>query len=237
MTELRRIAAQTAWALLQGWRRLSATQQIMMRGVALFAVLIISGVLIGGWASRATAAVDPETGAYTGTAVISEYQRLRASLDTTSGELELVRLRLERAEELIKYSARYRIPADLAELVYDVALREGLDPELGFRLVNIESGFNVRAKSHADAYGLAQVQPATARFYEPDITVEQLLEPERNLRIGFRYLRDLLETYGDIRLALLAYNRGPSRVKTLLDQGKDPDNGYPSSLMEGYPGG
>lgn len=237
MTELRRIAAQVAWALLQGWRRLSATQQIMMRGVALFAVLILSGVLIGGWASRATASVDRQTGTYNGTAVISEYQRLRASLDTTSGELELVRLRLERAEELIKYSARYRIPADLAELVYDVALREGLDPELGFRLVNIESGFNVRAKSHADAYGLTQVQPATARFYEPEITVEQLLEPERNLHLGFRYLRDLLETYGDIRLALLAYNRGPTRVKTLLDQGQDPDNGYPSSLMEGYPGG
>jgi soluble lytic murein transglycosylase-like protein len=84
---------------------------------------------------------------------------------------------------------------------------------------------------------LAQVQVATARFYDPSITAEQLYEPETNLRIGFRFLRDLMETYGDMRLALLAYNRGPTRIKTLLEEGQNPDNGYPSSLMEGYPGG
>ncbi len=67
--------------------------------------------------------------------------------------------------------------------------------------------------------------------------MERLFEPERNLRIGFRFLRDLLETYGDVSIALLAYNRGPSRVKDLIDAGRDPDNGYPSVLMEGYTGG
>jgi soluble lytic murein transglycosylase-like protein len=158
-------------------------------------------------------------------------------MKASSGELELARLRLARAEAVLAYSARYEVPANLAELVYDVALREGLDPDLGFRLVKVESGFNVSAKSRANAYGLAQVQLATARFYESDITMERLLEPERNLRIGFRYLRYLMENYDDINLALLAYNRGPSRIKDLLDAGRDPDNGYPGVLMEGYTGG
>jgi len=149
----------------------------------------------------------------------------------------LVRLRLARAHALLTYSTRYRIPADLAELVFDVAVQEGLEPELAFRLVNLESAFNPRAKSHANAYGLAQVQLGTAKFYKRDITAEELYEPELNLRIGFRYLRDLLENYDDIKLALLAYNRGPSRLKTLIEEGVNPDNGYPSTLMEGYPGG
>jgi soluble lytic murein transglycosylase-like protein len=214
-------------------RRLSGTQQLMFRGILLVGALVVLGTVVGGFAPSAIASGDSST--YTGTAVLSEFMRLRNSLDNTSGELELARLKLARAEDLLTYSARYRIPADLAALIYDVALSEGLEPELGFRLVNVESQFNVRAKSHANAYGLAQVQVATARFYEPDVTVERLLEPERNLRIGFRYLRDLVDTYGDVKLSLLAYNRGPMRVRTLLAEGRDPANGYASTLMEGYP--
>lgn len=234
MNDIERITEEARAALRQGWNRLSATQKTMLRGAALFVGITAFATLLGGWAPRAIASTAGE--AYTGTADLSEFRRLRASLDTTSGQLELMQLKLHRAEALITYSARYRIPADLAGLVYDVALREGIDPELGFRLVNLESGFNPRARSHAKAYGLAQVQVATARFYEPQITVEQLYEPERNLEIGFRYLRDLLETYGDTRLALLAYNRGPSRINSLMKEGADPDNGYPGILMEGYPG-
>ena len=234
MNDIRRISEEAQAALRQGWNRLSATQKLMLRGAALFGAIVVFTALVGGWAPKAVA--SSSTDAYTGTAVLSEFARLRASLDTTSGELELVRLKLHRAEALLTYSARYRIPADLTALVYDVALREGIDPELAFRLVNLESGFNARAKSHANAYGLAQVQIATARFYEPDITVEQLYEPEMNLEIGFRFMRDLLETYGDIRLALLAYNRGPSRINTLMEEGENPDNGYAGVVMEGYQG-
>lgn len=234
MNDIKRISEEAQAALRQGWNRLSATQKLMLRGAVLFGAIVVFTALVGGWAPKAVA--SSSTDAYTGTAVLSEFARLRASLDTTSGELELVRLKLNRAEALLTYSARYRIPADLTALVYDVALREGIDPELAFRLVNLESGFNARAKSHANAYGLAQVQIATARFYEPDITVEQLYEPEMNLEIGFRFMRDLLETYGDIRLALLAYNRGPSRINTLMEEGENPDNGYAGVVMEGYQG-
>ncbi|MFQ5704515.1 MAG: lytic transglycosylase domain-containing protein [Gemmatimonadales bacterium] len=216
-------------------RRLSATQILMVRGTVLFTALVALGAMLGGWAPTATAADSGDT--YTGTAVMKELRRLQTSLDTTSGELLLARLSLKRAQALLKYSARYRVPADLAQLVYDVALREGIDPELGFRLVSVESGFMARARSRAKAYGLTQVQLATARFYDRDVTVEELYEPEHNLELGFRYLRDLIQTYGDIHLALLAYNRGPSKVRKLMEEGRDPDNGYPTSLMEGYRGG
>ena len=43
-------------------------------------------------------------------------------------------------------------------------------------------------------------------------------------------------TYDDVSLALLAYNWGPSRLRELLAQGRDPRNGYASTIMSGYQG-
>ncbi len=217
------------------WRRWSATQQLTVRGFGILLLVLGIGAVAGARAPSAVAS-DSDGGTYTGTAIQSQFRSLQVSLDTTAGELELARLRLRRAEDILRYSSEYQVPANMVELVYDVALREGIDPELAFRLVNLESGFTVRARSHANALGLAQVQPATARFYEPTITAEQLYDPETNLRIGFRYLRHLIETYGDVKLALLAYNRGPGRVKELMDAGRDPRNGYATRIMEGYRG-
>ena len=229
------IVRRAADSVADGWLRLSATQRLTMRGLGVVALVLAIGAVAGANAPRADASPDDD-GAYTGTAIQSQFRHLRVSLDTTAGELELARLKLERAEAILHYSAHYQVPADLVELIYDAALREGIDPELAFRLVNLESDFNVRAQSHANALGLAQVMPATARFYEPTITPEQLFDPHTNLRIGFQYLRHLIETYGDVKLALLAYNRGPGRVKELLDSGRDPRNGYASRIMEGYRG-
>lgn len=219
---------------LARWDRLSATQRLSVHGLGMLAGIVVLSGLVGGHANRAVAADDSV--AYTGTAVRSEFQRLRMSLDTTTGELELARLKLDRAEGILEYSAQYQVPADLAGLIYDTALREGIDPELAFRLVNLESRFDARARSSAGALGLAQLIPATARFYEPDITREGLFDPTANLRIGFRYLRDLIEVYGDVELALLAYNRGPTRLKNLIAAGQDPRNGYASRIMKDYPG-
>jgi hypothetical protein len=235
MIHLKLIVQHFVAAVVETWERLSATQRIALRGVGLLGAVLVVGALAGAQAPRVQASSD-DGGSYTGTAVQSQFRHLRISLDLTEGELELARLQLERAEDLLRYSAMYQIPADLAEMIYDVAVREGIDPELAFRLVKLESAFNVRALSVANAYGLAQVQPATARFYAPLITPEQLYDPETNLRIGLRYLRDLLEVYGDAKIALLAYNRGPTRVKQLMDAGKDPENGYAVTLLEGYEG-
>lgn len=215
------------------WNRLSATQQLTMRGLGVLALVLALGSIVGATAPRAVASDDSGV-TYTGTAVRLQFRMLRSALDTTSGQLELTQLKLDRAERLLAYSAKYQIPSDLAELIYDTALQEGIDPELAFRLVSLESAFKVKAASSANAYGLAQVRLATARFYDPDITQAKLFEPATNLRIGFRYLHDLLRVYGDTKLALLAYNRGPTRLKQLMDQGHDPANGYASKIMDGY---
>ena len=59
-----------------------------------------------------------------------------------------------------------------------------------------------------------------------------MLEPKTNLRVGFRYLRRLIRDFdGDVRLALLAYNRGEGTVSRLLRRGRDPENGYSGKVL------
>ena len=126
---------------------------------------------------------------------------------------------------------------ELATKVYDVAISQTIEPELGFRLVNVESEFKTRASSSVGAVGLTQLMLSTARGFEPNVTREELMDPETNLRIGFKYLRALIrENKGNLSLALLVYNRGPAAVQTALNAGLNPTNGYERVVTRGYRG-
>ncbi len=159
-------------------------------------------------------------------------QSTEVALKARQGELELARLELARIENVMNYSAQFRIPADLAASIYDIALAEGIEPGLAFRLVRVESGFFARAVSPKGAVGLAQLMPRTAFELDPSLGYSDLFHRDTNLRLGFRYLRQLLEKYdGDLRLALLAYNRGPGTVDKIRRQGGDPANGYARAIL------
>lgn len=126
----------------------------------------------------------------------------------------------------------YPVSSTLAEQIVDAATEHGISPDVAFGLVATESGFKRTARSHVGAVGLAQLMPATARWLEPGTTRKDLEDPETNLRLGFRYLRDLVEKYeGDTALALTAYNRGPGTVDRVLRRGGDPDNGYAGKVL------
>lgn len=149
----------------------------------------------------------------------------------------------ESARQLLRWNAgftfakRYRITMELATAINDAALAEGIEPELAFRLVRLESRFDPTAISGAGAIGLTQLMLGTARYYKPGVSREDLTDPKTNLHIGFRYLRSLIRDYrGDLHLALLAYNRGPTAVLNALALGEDPANGYGRILMRGYTG-
>src|SRR6266568_5093135 len=192
------------------------TQKLMLQGgLILLGALLVSSV--GGWARRATA--DDQPTPLTAPAIVGELRSLEQSLEATRGELAVARLQLERANAIIDFSTHYSIAADLAAAIYDVSLAEGVDPALAFRLVRVESGFKANAKSKVGAIGYTQVLPSTARLYEPGLTTTQRYEGNPDAKL---------------RLALLAYNRGPGRVQELLDAGKDPQNGYATALMKGY---
>jgi soluble lytic murein transglycosylase-like protein len=144
---------------------------------------------------------------------------------------------LSRWHRIYTYSAQYRVKPELARRIFDAAITAGIEPELGFRLVRVESEFNPRAVSPAGALGLTQLMLGTAREFQSNVTRDQLLDPDINLRIGFTYLRGLIREYkGNLKLALLVYNRGPVAVQRSLSMGVDPANGYDSMITKGYRG-
>lgn len=191
-------------------------------------------------AARRTTPANAEpavTGARASLFSLGDDRKLRAELETTKGELTLVRAQFERADRVMRYSNQYGITAGLAGKVFDASIREGVDPELGFRLVRLESEFNPHAVSKVGALGLTQLMPSTARLFDKSATRERLFQPEVNLRVGFRYLRTLLDMYkGNVNLALLAYNRGEDAVWRDVHAGVNPGNGYDHSVLQGYKG-
>ncbi len=215
-------------------RRRTRLKQVAL-AVSFFSAI---GFLLG---NREPAARDAEAAAVTPNRAfhidVSTDRTIAAQLDSARGELDLARTELDRANRIIAFSSQYAIPAALSGNIIDVARAEGIDPELAFRLVKLESDFNTHATSPVGAIGLTQVMPATARFYVKDITAQHLYDPNVNLRVGFRYLRGLVrENHGDMKTALLVYNRGPVAVAKARAQGNNPSNGYDRILTRGYKG-
>lgn len=108
--------------------------------------------------------------------------------------------------ETRKYRGKYRGP--YLTLAKDAARRHGVPEDLFLRLVQQESGWNSKARSHKGAYGLAQLMPATARYLGVDPK-----DPAQNLDGGAKYLKEQYREFGSWRLALAAYNAGPGAVK------------------------
>lgn len=128
--------------------------------------------------------------------------------------------------------ARYGISPDLATSIYDHARAEGIDPKLGYGLVKTESAFRHTAVSNVGARGLTQLMPGTAASLEPGTSASDLFQPETSLKLGFRYLRQLIDRYdGNRHLALTAYNRGPGTVDHAVRRGHNPDNGYAGMVL------
>jgi soluble lytic murein transglycosylase len=107
-------------------------------------------------------------------------------------------------------------PVDYWPLIQQFAAEHHLDPYLMAALVAQESTFDARIRSSANAYGLMQLLPATARRYAPRVGLRYasrlLTSPEANLRMGMAYFADLVEQFGDVSLALAGYNAGEQRV-------------------------
>jgi soluble lytic murein transglycosylase-like protein len=192
-------------------------------------VLAISAVAF----ELGTRSVDANSGFIARVEARERMSSLTSQLDAQKGVIDFQKARIDRLEQAQALSSKYAIGADLAMNIQDIALAEGVDPELAFELVRVESRFNPRAVSPVGALGLTQLMPATARLLSPGISRQQIFERETNLRLGFRFFNSLVKYYkGDVRLALLAYNRGPTTVDRLLAQGVDPSNGY-ATLVTG----
>jgi soluble lytic murein transglycosylase len=121
--------------------------------------------------------------------------------------------------------ARIWYPLRYDAIVRGHAKNYHLNPALLAAVIQQESKFRADAESSAGAIGLMQLQPATAkgialRTGGSKFVVEDLYDPEINVRYGAWYLHHLLQKYGDEKLALAAYNAGQANVDEWRAEGK-----------------
>jgi peptidoglycan hydrolase-like protein with peptidoglycan-binding domain len=106
-------------------------------------------------------------------------------------------------------------PAKVNRMLGRWARHYGISPSLARAVAWMESGFQWNVKSHAGAWGVMQVIPATWRFVEDAIVGHDVRRTARgNIRVGILYLRYLIREFGGSRrLALAAYYQGPAAVR------------------------
>jgi soluble lytic murein transglycosylase-like protein len=98
---------------------------------------------------------------------------------------------------------------ELTPLIESAAKQHQVEPKLIRSVIEQESAFHACAISSKGAKGLMQLMPATIEQFK----VEDAFDPRQNIEAGATYLRQLLDKYkGDLKLALAAYNSGPTTV-------------------------
>ena len=109
-------------------------------------------------------------------------------------------------DEVMEYSSKYAVPAELV-----------------FAVIKVESDFDKDAKSHAGALGLMQMIPSTYKWLAEDhlgeiAITEMLYEPSTNIKYGTYYLRYLHTRFGSWEKAIIAYNWGETNFASFIEE-------------------
>lgn len=129
--------------------------------------------------------------------------------------------------------------ARLAPVLVAEAERAGFTPGMVLAVIEVESGGRIRARSHKNALGLMQILPRTGHALAHEAGLpwwgpETLFDPVINVRLGVRYLEQLVARFGDVPTALAAYNAGPTRVADLLRDGQPVPTRYADRVMSAW---
>lgn len=130
---------------------------------------------------------------------------------------------------LVKQGLRLFYPRPYEEIISREAGEFALEQDLVFAVIKTESNFDEDAQSHAGAKGLMQLTPATFQWISSLYPFEDgegdILDPADNIHCGCALLRLLLNQYGDLDVALCAYNAGMGNVSEWLSGGEYSDDG------------
>ena len=132
--------------------------------------------------------------------IVSETKQARLAAPDRIGAT-----RTRRLPKLYRYKRN-----QYSDLIERYGRENGVPPELGHAIIEIESQFNPRARGRAGEVGLMQIKPATARMVGFRGSVKALYDPENNIKYGMRYLGKARKLGGDKGVCgtILKYNAG-----------------------------
>ena len=118
---------------------------------------------------------------------------------------------------------------EYSEYVEKYAKEYDVDKYLIFAIIKAESNFDQDAVSHREAKGLMQLMYSTAeeiaKKVDVDLNEENVLDPDININLGTKYISMLIQKYGNINLALAAYNAGSGNVDGWIEKGTLKEDG------------
>ena len=128
----------------------------------------------------------------------------------------------------------------IPQWIYEASQKYDYDPFLLTALIVTESSFNNWAKSHRGALGLMQIRPQTGHAMATEVNLPwdgkpTLFSPESNIALGTYYLNKLQNRFNnDVKLALEAYNHGPTKLQRYIQQGKQLPVDYSTKVLTIY---
>lgn len=139
------------------------------------------------------------------------------SVEALSPDALLIDVVLSKRAPELGMTLRRQLGAAIAQ----ESARAAYDPLLILAIINVESEFDEGALSNKGARGLMQIKPSTLQFLAEKeglrlTRAEISSDPALCVRLGIRYLRQLQDKFGDLDLALMAYNAGPARLSQAM---------------------
>lgn len=173
----------------------------------------------------------------------AELKAALAKLQAYEDEADLAEAGRLGVTELVKASGLpERQQRRLAVTIVREARRNNVDPLLVVAVIRCESSFNNYAVSHVGAMGLMQVMPDTGKYLADKAGFRlgrstNLFDAETNVELGTAYLADLIQRFGTVERALVAYNAGPGLAKRILAKPESRKKfmaGYPTKVVKEF---
>jgi len=130
----------------------------------------------------------------------------------------------------------YCFPIKYKDSIIETSAEFDLSPVLVASVINAESRFRADAISQKGAVGLMQLLPSTAaeiaqKLGIQDFTEKDLFTPKTNIRLGTSYLSYLINEFDNVDTALCAYNAGPNKVRSWLNNPKYSEDGKSLTII------
>jgi hypothetical protein len=147
--------------------------------------------------------------------------------------------------EIYRYIRRFETgltdeeEAQLASLICTESYSYNCDPKLVLALIIVESSFYSKATSSKGAKGLMQLRPHVAKALAQEVGIAWeeeavIYDPEVNIRLGLYYLSQLILQFRDLKVALAAYNFGPTYIRERIELGMPLPTQYANKVLHKY---